>query len=96
MTVSSEYITSLGGQASFIVTNDSHRQLFDVRTPLRFENSINGGIAALVLSTIAKYIAYWHSAYGCDHTFIPYQHSMVKHLQIFVPVLVISPHPVGL
>ncbi len=72
---------SFGGRNLLTVTLPSQQEEFVISNLLVFENSVEGGIAAFVMATtLNQFISWWHALYGCDHSFIPYRHSIGRNL----------------
>ena len=73
--------SSFGGRNLLTVTLPSQQEEFAIGKHLVFENSVEGGITAFVMATtLNQFISWWHALYGCDHSFIPYRHSIGKNL----------------
>ena len=73
--------SSFGGRNLLTVTLPSQQEEFAIGKHLVFENSVEGGITAFVMATtLNQFISWWHALYGCDHSFIPYRHSIGRNL----------------
>lgn len=73
--------SSMGGRCSLTVMMSSQQEEFAISKHLVFENSVEGGITAFVMATtLNQFISWWHALYGCDHSFIPYRHSIGRNL----------------
>lgn len=80
--------SSMGGRCSLTVMMSSQQEEFAISKHLVFENSVEGGITAFVMvTTLNQFISWWHALYGCDHSFIPYRHSIGRNLGYRVSVL---------
>lgn len=78
--------SSFGGRNLLTVTLTSQQEEFAISKHLVFENSVEGGITAFVMATtLNQFISWWHALYGCDHSFIPYRHSIGRNLGYRVP-----------
>lgn len=73
--------SSIGGRNLLTVTLLSQQEEFAISKHLVFENSVEGGITAFVMvTTLNQFVSWWHALYGCDHSFIPYRHSIGRNL----------------
>lgn len=73
--------SSIGGRNLLTVTLLLQQEEFAISKHLVFENSVEGGITAFVMvTTLNQFISWWHALYGCDHSFIPYRHSIGRNL----------------